>query len=98
MMETKTMMKVMISVMLLVLLALPAKAELELEYAGPVKTETEVSPPVVLFFPPLERKPRFKDKHPKLYRVYRGARHACVLTKPFIEVGGAVAQIVLVFI
>lgn len=55
-----------------------------------------------LLFPGLEPhkevKLRFKDKHPKLYKVYRVGRHICICAQPFLNAAGSAAQIVLVFL
>lgn len=40
----------------------------------------------------------WRDKHPKLYKCYRGARYACIVAKPFIEVAGSACQVVQVFL
>lgn len=36
------------------------------------------------------KKPGFKDKHPKVYRVFRKTRTACIAVGPIVNVGANV--------
>lgn len=48
---------------------------------------------------PVIVKPKpFKERHPRMYRVYRAGRLVCVVVKPFLDVTAATAQIVTPFL
>lgn len=46
----------------------------------------------------IHSKPKFSERHPRIYRVYRCGRKVCLAFKPFLDVAAASAQIVTPFV
>lgn len=43
-------------------------------------------------------KPPFKERHPKIYRAAKMTRTTCRFMLPVVQAGGAVAQIIVMFL
>jgi hypothetical protein len=64
-----------------------------------LSAEPDLKPPVPVR--PIEitsRRPPFRDRHPRVYCVYRAGRKVCLALKPFLDVTAATAQVVTPFL
>lgn len=46
----------------------------------------------------IEKRPTFKERHPKMYKAYLRGRKVCHTVQPFLDAAGSTAQIILLFV